>query len=177
MGRRAKRWLTSSFASRRGPMLPPNRGETIQVMRYEAGQEYRSHHDYFHDDVNVVNGGQRLATVLMYLSDVEEGGEAVFPLGTPLGRKKSTNKKRFKEENACELARKGDPDVLAVKPRRGDALLFYSAHLNGRDGRGRHCPAVPCVKGTKWTATRWQRVGAIDVGSFAREPIDAQNSA
>ena len=55
-------------------MLPRNRGETTQVMRYEAGQEYAAHDDYFHDEVNVKNGGQRAATVLMYLSDVEEGG-------------------------------------------------------------------------------------------------------
>ena len=66
-------------------MLPRNRGETTQVMRYEAGQEYAAHDDYFHDEVNVKNGGQRAATVLMYLSDVEEGGETVFPRGTPLG--------------------------------------------------------------------------------------------
>ena len=111
------------------------------MMRYEAGQEYQSHHDYFHDDVNVVNGGQRLATVLMYLSDVEEGARR-FSARTPLGRK-STNKKRFKEENACELARKGDPDVLAVKPRRGDALLFYSAHLNGEMDETSLHAAVP----------------------------------
>ena len=122
------------------------------------------------------DGYQRIMTALMYLTHVEEGGETVFPLGTPLGRK-STNKKRFKEENACELARKGDPDVLAVKPRRGDALLFYSAHLNGEMDETSLHAGCPVVKGTKWTATRWQRVGAIDVGSFAREPIDAQNSA
>ncbi len=29
--------------------------------------------------VNTANGGQRVGTVLMYLTDVEEGGETVFP--------------------------------------------------------------------------------------------------
>lgn len=54
-------------------------GEDIQVLRYEHGQKYEPHYDYFSDKVNIVRGGHRLATVLMYLSDVAKGGETVFP--------------------------------------------------------------------------------------------------
>jgi len=33
--------------------------------------------DYFFDNTSTVNGGNRAATVLIYLNDVEEGGETV----------------------------------------------------------------------------------------------------
>lgn len=51
------------------------------MLRYQHGQKYDPHWDYFIDNVNgrPENGGQRILTVLMYLSDVEEGGETVFP--------------------------------------------------------------------------------------------------
>lgn len=45
----------------------------------QASEEYKPHFDYFHDQINTQNGGQRIATMLMYLSDVGEGGETVFP--------------------------------------------------------------------------------------------------
>jgi hypothetical protein len=53
--------------------------EPIQVLRYEIGQKYDAHFDYFSDTVNLRFGGQRVATVLMYLTDVKRGGETVFP--------------------------------------------------------------------------------------------------
>ncbi|KAH0713552.1 hypothetical protein KY289_009511 [Solanum tuberosum] len=60
--------------------IPVENGELIQVLRYEKNQFYRAHHDYFSDSFNVKRGGQRIATMLMYLSDNVEGGETYFPM-------------------------------------------------------------------------------------------------
>lgn len=54
-------------------------GEPIQILRYENGQKYEPHFDFFQDPGNIAIGGHRIATILMYLSDVEKGGETVFP--------------------------------------------------------------------------------------------------
>jgi hypothetical protein len=37
------------------------------------------HYDYFFHEGGTSNGGNRYATVLMYLADTEEGGETTFP--------------------------------------------------------------------------------------------------
>lgn len=42
-------------------------GEGLQVLHYEVGQKYDAHYDYFLDEFNTKNGGQRIATLLMYL--------------------------------------------------------------------------------------------------------------
>ena len=51
----------------------------MQILHYEHGQKYEPHYDFFHDKANRDWGGHRVATVLMYLSNVENGGETVFP--------------------------------------------------------------------------------------------------
>ena len=49
--------------------LPVENGEGMQILHYVDGQKYEAHHDFFHDKYNALpsNGGQRIATVLMYL--------------------------------------------------------------------------------------------------------------
>jgi len=63
---------------------PVENGEGLQVLRYKPGAEYKPHYDYFIPDAPgtsriIANGGQRVATVVIYLNDVERGGGTTFP--------------------------------------------------------------------------------------------------
>jgi hypothetical protein len=42
-------------------------GEAFNVLHYRVGQMYVPHPDYFMDKFNTIHGGQRIATMLMYL--------------------------------------------------------------------------------------------------------------
>lgn len=58
-------------------MVPAGQGEGMQVLKYAKSQKYDAHFDYFFHKDGTDNGGNRLLTVLLYLSDVEAGGETV----------------------------------------------------------------------------------------------------
>lgn len=60
--------------------LPTSHAESVQVMRYRVGQRYDAHHDYFSaSSPNLAQGGQRVATMLMYLRSPDGGGLTHFP--------------------------------------------------------------------------------------------------
>ena len=63
---------------------PVENGEGIQVLHYVPGTEYKPHYDYFDPkepgtSTIVKRGGQRVGTVVMYLSEPEKGGGTSFP--------------------------------------------------------------------------------------------------
>lgn len=128
--------------------IPVEHGEGLQVLHYEVGQKYEPHYDYFKDEFNTKNGGQRIATVLMYLSDVEEGGETVFP----------SAKGNFTAvpwwDELSECGKKG----LSVKPKMGDALLFWSMHPDASLDPSSLHGGCPVIRGDKWSSTKWMRV-------------------
>lgn len=58
--------------------ISPIHYEPIQLLKYEKGQHYITHHDYALDELRLACG-PRILTAFLYLSDVEEGGETNFP--------------------------------------------------------------------------------------------------
>lgn len=76
--------------------------------------------------------------------DVEEGGETIF-------------KKEGRDGAGVEVAdfKTCEPGAFAYRPRRGDALLFFSLTPDLRiDPRALH-GGCPVRKGVKWVATKW----------------------
>ncbi|SMQ78582.1 prolyl 4-hydroxylase [Bacillus sp. OV166] len=106
--------------------IPVEHGEGLQVLNYKMGQEYKAHFDFFSNS-NVVNN-PRISTLVMYLNDVEQGGETYFP------------KLNF-----------------SVSPQKGMAVYFEYFYndptLNELTLHG----GAPVIIGDKWAATKWMR--------------------
>ncbi|EMS64054.1 Prolyl 4-hydroxylase subunit alpha-2 [Triticum urartu] len=131
--------------------LPSENGESIQILHYKNGEKYEPHYDYFHDKNNQALGGHRIATVLMYLSNIEKGGETIFPNAEG----KLT---QHKDETASECAKNG----YAVKPVKGDALLFFSLHPDATTDPDSLHGSCPVIEGQKWSATKWIHVRSFE---------------
>lgn len=64
--------------------IPATHGESLQILRYNIDGKYEPHHDWFDPNDSstpsrIASGGQRIATVVLYLNDVEQGGDTAFP--------------------------------------------------------------------------------------------------
>ncbi|CAM9884149.1 unnamed protein product, partial [Ectocarpus sp. 12 AP-2014] len=130
--------------------VPKSHQEQVQVLKYDKGQRYTAHHDFFNpkmyqkDERTMKNmdGGRknRMVTVFWYLSDVEEGGETIFPrYGGRTGRVDFSD---------CTTG-------LKVKPVEGKVAMFYSLKPDGQfDDFSLH-GACPVITGQKWAANKW----------------------
>ncbi|XP_028668630.1 prolyl 4-hydroxylase subunit alpha-2-like isoform X1 [Erpetoichthys calabaricus] len=104
--------------------------ELLQVANYGVGGQYEPHFDFSRKDepdaFKRLGTGNRVATYLNYMSDVEAGGATVFP---DFG--------------------------AAIWPRKGTSVFWYNLFRSGEgDYRTRHA-ACPVLVGSKWVSNKW----------------------
>jgi prolyl 4-hydroxylase len=120
--------------------------EEPQIVRYRPRQQFTWHYDHLPTTQLLANGGQRLATVLVYLNDCPDAPTVFRDLhGTP-----TTTTSQQQEEGEPP-----PPPPLAVAPVTGRALLFFPAWADGEpDERTLHC-GMPAVVAEKHMIQCW----------------------
>jgi prolyl 4-hydroxylase len=116
--------------------IPSDHQELGTIIYYDVGGQYLPHYDspknvetqkrMFGDTIG------RLFTVIIYLNDVEEGGETTFP-----------NVNQF------------------VVPEKGKAVIFQNILPDGTVLEQSFHGGAPVKKGEKWILTKWIRVKPI----------------
>ncbi|XP_055354653.1 prolyl 4-hydroxylase subunit alpha-2-like [Paramacrobiotus metropolitanus] len=108
--------------------------ENLQMANYGIGGHYDAHFDHFRTlkEINYAqmheNWGDRIATLLVYLSDVEAGGATVFP--------------RLN---------------VTLYPQRGSAAFWYNLHRDGLGNENMLHAGCPVLSGVKWISNKWIR--------------------
>ncbi|XP_063822670.1 prolyl 4-hydroxylase subunit alpha-1-like [Ostrinia nubilalis] len=102
--------------------------EDLQVVNYGIGGYYVAHYDFStkQDFIEYDPNGDRIATVLFYMSDVAQGGATVFP---KLG--------------------------LSVFPEKGAAAFWLNLHPSGEGDLATRHAACPVLRGSKWVSNKW----------------------
>lgn len=112
---------------------PRENSEQLQLLRYEEGQEYKPHYDWFSRTVkgsekHLSSGGQRVGTTVIYLQEADEGGYTRFP-------------------------RVG----FEVSPKKGSAIFFANVDSYGKEDTAALHAGTPVIRGVKIVLTCWQR--------------------
>lgn len=113
--------------------IDPKHGETLQGQRYEVGQEFKQHTDWFNPDGKDWEkfcgvSGQRTWTFMVYLNTVEAGGATRF----------KTIDKKF-------------------APKQGTILGWNNRLPDGRGNVNTLHHAMKVRKGVKYVITKWYR--------------------
>ncbi|KAH8381622.1 hypothetical protein KR093_009546 [Drosophila rubida] len=103
--------------------------QQMQVLNYGLGGHYNIHYDYFDvakENMPINHQDDRMATVLFYLTEVEQGGATVFP----------------------KLQQ-------AFSPQAGMAVYWLNLHDDGTPNNQTLHAACPVLVGSKWVMTQW----------------------
>jgi len=116
--------------------------EPTQGQIYEVGQEFRHHQDAFGKDAyhnHCLSSGQRTWTFMVYLNNVEEGGETDF-----------------------SVLQK------TITPVKGTAVVWKNSDGTGSENPAALHAGLPIIKGKKVIITKWFRENVFNSAEDAK---------
>ncbi|KAL7147452.1 hypothetical protein ABFS83_06G108400 [Erythranthe nasuta] len=116
--------------------LPKENSKSLQVLHF-GPEDPKQNYNYFHNESAEEVGQPLLATVILYLSNVSQGGQIIFP----------QSKKNMWSDctKSCEI----------WKPRKGNAVVFFNLHLNATPDTSSVHARCPVLQGDIWFATKF----------------------
>uniref|UniRef100_A0A0A0KPE4 procollagen-proline 4-dioxygenase n=1 Tax=Cucumis sativus TaxID=3659 RepID=A0A0A0KPE4_CUCSA len=123
-------------------LLPKDHSMPFQIMQYR-GEEAKHKYFYGNRSAMLPSSEPLMATVVLYLSDSASGGEILFPESKVKskfwsGRRKKNN---------------------FLRPVKGNAILFFSVHLNASPDKSSYHIRSPIRDGELWVATKFLYLG------------------
>ncbi|XP_031552959.1 prolyl 4-hydroxylase subunit alpha-1-like [Actinia tenebrosa] len=103
--------------------------EALQIVNYGTAGHYEPHFDHATEPYSAImrlGMGNRIATLLFYMSDVESGGSTVFI----------------------------ETEAIA-RPSKGDAVFWYNLRKSGEGDSLTQHAGCPVVVGSKWVCNKW----------------------
>jgi prolyl 4-hydroxylase len=131
--------LVASISQRIDTLLgmEPAIGEPVQGQRYQPGQEFKPHNDWFYTSegywpLEARRGGQRSWTAMAYLNDFAAGGATAFVAAG-----------------------------IEIEPKAGVLLVWNNALPDGTPNEATLHAGTPVERGAKYIITKWYRTRAF----------------
>ncbi|XP_019449667.1 PREDICTED: probable prolyl 4-hydroxylase 12 isoform X1 [Lupinus angustifolius] len=124
--------------------LPKENSKPLQVMHYGVEQNGQNL-DYFSNKTKLELSEPLMATVVLYLSNATQGGQILFP------------ESQSKSSSWSDCGKSSE----ILQPVKGNAILFFSLHLNTAPDKNSFHARCPILKGDMWSAIKFFSVRSI----------------
>ncbi|KAK2983527.1 hypothetical protein RJ640_023061, partial [Escallonia rubra] len=139
--------------------VPKEYGKPLQV-QHVGPEEAKQQYHYFGNKSRFSE--PVMATVILYLSNVSQGGQILFPQ-LELGNSQMKNK----------ILSDCTKSSYALRPTRGNALLFFNLHPNTTPDQSSSHARCPVLDGEMWFATKFFHLKASDVQTVQFQADDS----
>ncbi|CAA0830819.1 Probable prolyl 4-hydroxylase 12 [Striga hermonthica] len=125
--------------------LPKENSKPLSVLNF-SHEDSQQKYSYFGNKDGEHVDQPLLATVVLYLSNVSQGGQILFP--------------ESEERMWSDCTQKND----ILKPSKGNAIVFFTLHLNAGPDRTSSHARCPVLQGDMWCATKFFYMKQISAG-------------